>query len=128
MKSPKEGINPPFTPDWKAYEHIVNANEYFAEQHCAVVSKQQRERAPMRRPHLPANTTIKAFTNLRRKRQSSLTSRTAHLDRGWDVPQLYARISCTRMCFLLQVLLEDSPNVQACAFTPHRMSFFVTGA
>ena len=68
MKSPKEGINPPFTPDWKAYEHIVNAYEYFAEQHCAVVSKQQRERAPMRRPHLPANTNIKAFTNLRQRR------------------------------------------------------------
>ena len=67
-------------------------------------SKQQRERAPMRRPHLPANTNIKAFTNLRRKRQSSFTPRTAHLDGGWDVPQLYAGISCTRMCFLLQVL------------------------
>ena len=50
-------------------------------------SKQQRERAPMRRPHLPANTNIKAFTNLRRKRQSSFTPRTAHLDGGWDVPQ-----------------------------------------
>ena len=66
-------------------------------------SKQQRERAPMRRPHLPANTNIKAFTNLRRKRQSSFTPRTAHLDGGWDVPQFVHRICCTGMCFLLQV-------------------------
>ena len=86
MKSPTEGINPPFTPDWKAYEHNVNAIMCFADQHRAIYFKQMRERAPMRRPHLPANTTIKAFTNLRRKRQSSLTPRTAHLDRGWDAP------------------------------------------
>ena len=52
MKSPKEGINPPFTPDWKAYEHIVKAYEHFAEQHCAVVFE-ATERAGANAPPPP---------------------------------------------------------------------------
>jgi len=86
-------------------------------------SKQQRERAPMRRPHLPANTNIKAFTNLRRKRQSSFTPRTAHLDGGWDVPQFVRKNKLYKDVLPAAGALNASLRIM-----PHRMSFFVTGA
>ena len=69
----------------------------------------------MRRPHLPANTTIKAFTNLRRKRQSSFTPRTDHLDGGWDAPIVHKNM------LYKDVLPAAGALMQACALLPHRM-------